>query len=119
MKKLLLMLALIPVLAMGQEKEVVKEYCLVALEDSHLAIWQLKQKPRQALIMMDDAPNPFYIANSKGERIKFNNVIHLVNYMSKQGWELHSIESTPSRDIAHTECLFWRYKEIPAGKSGD
>ena len=118
MKKLLLILALIPLFAMGQEKEIVKEYCLVALEESRLAIWEFKQKPRTALIMMDDAPDPFYIANRNGERIKFNNTIHLINYMSKQGWEFHSMRSTPSKDIAHTECLFWRYKEINTNGSG-
>lgn len=118
MKKIVFILTLIPLFAFAQETEVVKEYCIVALEESHLAIWEFKQKPRQALILMDDSPNPAYIINKKGERLKFNNTIHLINYMCKQGWELHSTRTVPERDAPHTECLFWRYKEVEV-KSGD
>lgn len=111
MKKLLWILAFVPLLAMAEE-EITKEYCIVTLEPSHLAVWEFKQKPRCALILMEDSPNPAYIANRNGERLKFNNIVHLMNYMTLQGWEFHSKRSVPSRDVAHTECLFWRYKKV-------
>jgi hypothetical protein len=78
MKKLLLILALIPLFAMGQKEHVVKEYCMVY----H---WKLSN----ARIITENGDS--IISDKNGEKIKFKTTPAILNYMSKEGWELHSV----------------------------
>lgn len=81
MKKLLLILALTPLFAMGQEEHVVKEYCL-------MTPWKLNN----AKISTEKGDS--VLCDSIGNKIKFKNNIEALNYMSKHGWELHSATHT-------------------------
>ena len=77
MKKLLLILVLIPLLAFAQKEYVVKEYCMVYVDKNHAKIYTEKEET--------------YITDSIGDKVKFKNQAAILNYMSKKGWELHSV----------------------------
>ena len=80
MKKLLLILALIPLFAMGQKEHVVKEYCFV-----------MPIKNRYD-ILTEHTDGFVHITDSAGVDMKFKNFAHFLNYMSKQGWELNDAQ---------------------------
>lgn len=76
MKKLFLILAAIPLFAMGQKEHVVKEYCYVM---------PFKNKAKIGLAGKETE----FIKDSLGNEVKFDGVLSIFNYMSKNGWELH------------------------------
>lgn len=95
MKKLLLILALIPLLAMGQKEHVVKEYCYVYP-------WKISN----AKITTEKGDS--IISDSLGNKIKFNTLPAILNYMSKNGWELQ--ETITNANQAVVFFVFWRIK---------
>lgn len=81
MKKLLLILALIPLFAMSQKEHVVKEYCFIHP-------WKLNNAK------MSTEKGDSILCDSLGNKVKFKNNVEILNYMSKHGWELHSATHT-------------------------
>ena len=93
MKKLLLILALIPLFAMGQKEHVVKEYCYVYP-------WKISN----AKIITEKGDS--IISDSLGNKIKFKTLPAILNYMSKNGWELQ--ETITNINQAVDFYVFWR-----------
>ena len=99
MKKLLLILELIPLFAMGQKEHVVKEYCYVLY---------IKGKAKISLAGKESE----YITDSIGNDMKFSGSLSIFNYMSEQGWELHPAQPEFMRSGGSIpEYLFYRNKE--------
>ena len=96
MKKLLLILALIPLFAMGQKEHVVKEYCYVFP-------WKI------SYAKIETEQGDSIISDSIGNKIKFKTLPAIWNYMSKRGWELHETITNENQAIAFYS--FWRVKK--------
>ena len=75
MKKLLLILALIPLFAMGQKKHVVKEYCKVYLSQG---------KP---MLQRGYTERSIVLTDSIGNEYKKITDTELLTIMSEKGWE--------------------------------
>lgn len=99
MKKILFLLAMLPMMCYGQDSsDKIKEYCAVKLENKNGYI--LKDGYKYFLAMKD----------STEQRVKFNTDIELLNYMSRGGWELHPISINYSGSSGkYYEYIFWRY----------
>jgi hypothetical protein len=96
MKKLLLILVAIPLLVMGQKQHNVKEFCYVYP-------WKISN----AKIITEKGDS--IISDSLGNKIKFNTLPSILNYMSRNGWELH--ETVTNVNQAVVFYVFWRIKE--------
>lgn len=85
MKKLLLILALIPLFAMGQKEYVVKEYCKATVRYGG-AVYIIDSSKGKMKELKDSIGNHF--------KIKVD-CVELFNYMSKLGWEFipYKVES--------------------------
>lgn len=94
MKKLLLILALIPLFAMAQQPY--KVYCIM----NNKLLLSLKYKARVdfGLSYKGDAYNFNTIVDEKGEDIKFNTEVDIINYISKRGWTLEQVYVAMSRN---------------------
>lgn len=97
MKKLLLALVLVPLLGLAQEKKVYKEYCFVNLYRDN------------AEITLGGVDKPVHIKDSLGNKVVFAHKVDVMNYMSKNGWELHSVTIYESGVI--DTFIFYRIKE--------
>lgn len=78
MKKLLLILALIPLFAMGQKEHVVKEYCKATIRYGG-AVYIQTGSDSKMKELKDSIGNKF--------KIKYD-CVELFEYMSRNGWEL-------------------------------
>lgn len=94
MKKILFLLAFIPLLAFAQKEHVVKEYCMVYTDRDYAKMYTENKE--------------IHISDSIGNKIKFKNKAAILNYMSKHGWELHSVTHYETGII---DCMiFYRIK---------
>lgn len=97
MKKLLLILALIPLFAMGQKEHVVKEYCKATIRYGG------------AVYIIDSSKGKMKeLTDSLGTHFKIkHDCVELFNYMSELGWEFvpYKVESS------FETYLFCRNKE--------
>ena len=86
MKKIVFILALIPLLAFAQKEHVVKEYCKVSIR--HAGTVYIQKGNGEKMKELKDS-----VGNSV--RVKYD-CVELLNYMSRQGWELVPIQVNSS-----------------------
>lgn len=79
MKKLLLILALIPLFAMGQKPY--KVYCQIVGSET------LSGEVKIRIDFGQDRFDNNKLVDEKGEDVKFNSMMDAVNYISKRGWD--------------------------------
>lgn len=100
MKKLLLILLLIPLFAMGQKEHIVKEYCKVSIRRAGLVYIQTGDGLKE---LKDSIGNQFKVEHD---------CIELMNHMSYQGWELVPLKIESSFET----FLFCRPKKHREGE---
>lgn len=102
MKKLLILMMTIllclPMFAQNYENDGKPYYFYCQISGS----FNLGGKLRLSILWKDKEENE--LRNEKGEKIEFKNMIEIINYMSKRGWEY--VESNPS-----TNSLSYLFKK--------
>lgn len=96
MKKILWILALVPLLAFAQKEQFVKEYCF-------MRPWKLNN----AEIITENGDS--ILCDSLGNKLKFKNTLHMLNYLNKKGWTLQETTILPSGAVNF--FVLWREKK--------
>ena len=99
MKKILWILALMPLLAFAQKEHVVKEYCSVTNAKGLNPYFEIHIENTDSIL-----------SDSCGNKIKFNGIHGMLSYMSEKGWELFPTILCNQYGVPE-RYIFWREKK--------
>jgi hypothetical protein len=95
MKKILILLALLPVLAFSQPTTSTFRYCHLSCTSAPFSMtYNVTITYGLAFVSGVNNPKDLNLQDKNGNILKFKTIVDIINYMSTKGWEL-----TPQTDI--------------------